>query len=159
MNAYRTTIANIVLVTTGSDFFTLSKASWLFDFAGYKGAGASTHVVTYATQQAEGQTIQTASEILAGNSLPVVQRAPSYYPVATQGAECGAIVTTLGWADSNLVKGYEFANLATGVFFVSGVLNSSQTLSNDPFNPALGGVGFTAGSCWSGTYLSQMNPF
>jgi len=159
MNVYRTLVASVQTVTTGSDFFTLSKAAWLFDFSGYKGATASTHVITYATEQAEGQTIQVAGDVLAGNSLPVIQRAPSYFPVATEGSECGAIVTTLGWADSNLVKGYEFAILTTGVYFVSGVLNSSQTLSNDPFNPLLGGVGFTAGACWSGTYLSQMSPF
>lgn len=154
MNVYRVVVADIQTVTAGSDFFTLSKASWAFDFGGQR-----SHVINYATEQAEGQSIQLSTEVLAGNSIPVLQCAPSYFPVATQGAECGAIVTTLGWADANLLKGYEFAKLATDVYFVSGILNSTQSLSNDPFDATKGGVGFTNGACWSGTYSSQMNPF
>lgn len=150
----------IEAMTSGSDFFTCAKASWLFPFT-VKGqarhTGSGTLVQHYVTVQAEGQTIHDDS--IGGNNVPVRQVAPSFFPVATYGSECSAVVDSLSWADLNLEKGYEVAILSATKWFVSGVLNSTQTQANDPFGSQGEGQGFITGACWSGTYQSQMNPF
>jgi len=156
MTIYVVTKATIAAITSGANFYTASKSNWLFPIdKAFTGTGSG--VLHYSDQQAEGQTIQSGSGV-GGNSFAVVQVAPSYFPVATIRAECGAIVTDLAWADLNLVKGYEFAKLnATGTYFVSGILNSSQTLANDPFNsttyPTL-----VSAACWNSSFQSS-NPF
>lgn len=155
----------IASTSSGANFFSLARANWGFPSnLSYTADGLN--VTNYVTEAAEGQTIFTAANTVAGNSIPVLQRAPSYFPVATRSSECAAITTGLTWADANLLKGYEFCALdpASGgkqTFFVSGILNSSQTLANDPFDnsPGKGGVGMVQAACWSDSYASGMNPF
>lgn len=112
----------------------------------------------------------TDGALVGGTSSPIVNVHPAYFPVATKGAECAAIVTTLAWADANLFAGYEYFILedkrdGTGkgavAYFVSGILNSSQTQANDPFDPSKGGTGIVAGEgcCWAGDYTVGLNPF
>lgn len=92
---------------------------------------------------------------------------PAFFPVATKGAECAAICNSLNWADQNLEAGYEFvqvlysAVVGASRFFVSGVLNSSQTLSNDPFGTQGEAQGLLTrqAACWSGAYSVGVNPF
>ena len=99
-----------------------------------------------------------------GSSNPVESVAPSYFPVATAGAECAAHVKSLTWADQNLLTGYDWvlynpsAAAASQRYFVTGILNSSQTQANDPFSSTtypdvVGAV------CWAGNFVSGVNPF
>lgn len=143
-------------VGTGADFFSLAKASFMFDED-----KASTNLIAYVTLTGEGQTIMNG-DLAGGTSTATQNIAPAYFPVATFGSECGAIVDNLAWADSNLNKGYEWILLNGGAspnYFVSGVLNSSQTLSNDPFGTAGTAIGFKTGACWSSSYQAGVNPF
>jgi hypothetical protein len=135
-------------VTTGADLATMARAKWLTLSAA---KSTTAECVLYVVEKCVGQTVLAAGTTVAGTSVPAVELNPSFYPVATKGAECAGIVTSLSWADANLSQGYEFAEVTTvsGTprFFVSGVLNSSQTLSNDPFTKAE--IVGTAVSCWN----------
>ena len=100
-----------------------------------------------------------------GNNTPVLSVSPKYYPVATKGSECAALVSSLNWADLNLVS-YEYMLLSktqagAEVYLVTGVLNSSQTQANDPFGSQGESQGLVSGKgcCWSGTYTEGLNPF
>jgi len=95
--------------------------------------------------------------IVAGNNSAVVEVKPKYFPVATKGAECAALVSTLDWADVNLTD-YEYLQLSATSYFVTGVLNSSQTQANDPFNSS-DSPGVTSACCWNGGYVEGLNPF
>lgn len=121
----------------------------------------------YVDQAANGQfgtaltdyTLQGAS-----NSIPVTSVAPSYFPVATAGSECAAVVKSLSWADSNLLTGYDYilynpkATAANQRFFVTGILNSSQTQANDPFSSTTY-PDVVKACCWAGNFVSGVNPF
>lgn len=100
--------------------------------------------------------------LAGGTSAPITNVHPAYFPVATKGAECAAVVTDLSWADSNLFAGYEYFVLntksGTTQYFVSGILNSSQTEANDPFE-VKSGRDFVNGCCWSGDYTVGLQPF
>ena len=123
--------------------------------AGTKAAPVFTVYVYSSDGEAEGT-------IVGGTSEPVRNVHPAYYPVATKGAECAAVVTNLSWADNNLAQGYEwFAfNTTSGTtkYFVSGILNSSQTQANDPFDSS-DAPGIVNGCCWAGDYTVGLNPF
>ena len=78
------------------------------------------------------------------------------------GSECGAVCDSLNWADDNLFAGYEYmlierTSATDALYFVSGILNSSQTLSNDPFTVAV--KSFQFGACWNAEYAVGLNPF
>ncbi len=114
-----------------------------------------------------GATLKGATGI-AGTSDTEDIITPAFFPVATKGAECAAICSSLAWADQNLEGGYEFVQVLYSAvagasrFFVSGVLNSSQTLSNDPFGAQGEAAGLLSGrqaACWSGVYSVGVNPF
>lgn len=100
----------------------------------------------------------------ACNSIPVTSVAPSYFPVATAGAECAAVVKSLSWADSNLLTGYDFVlynpkgSSANQRYFVTGILNSSQTQANDPFSSTTY-PDVVKACCWAGNFVSGVNPF
>lgn len=146
------TKAQINSATSGADLFSLAKASFMFDVV-----KASASVLAYVSLTGEGNTILTG-DLLAGTSTATQNVAPAYFPVATFGAECGAVVNDLSWADQNLNKGYEYIVTSIGQatsFFVSGVLNSTQTLSNDPFAQSQ----VTSASCWTSSYAQGVNPF
>lgn len=91
---------------------------------------------------------------LAGDNVAAVNVDPSYFPVATKGAECGALVTKLAWANENLSV-FEYVQLDTNLYFVTGILNSSQTDANDPFAASP----VSDASCWAGSYVPGLNPF
>lgn len=93
--------------------------------------------------------------LVGGNNSPVMDVQPQYFPVATKGAECGAVVSNLAWADNNL-SNYEFVHFGTGKYFVTGVLNSSQTQANDPFD-ATDSPGITTACCWAGNYKEGLS--
>ena len=146
------TKAQINAATTGADLFSLAKASFMFDTD-----KSAPGITAYVSVTGEGNAILTG-DLLAGTSTATTNVAPSYFPVATFGAECGAVVTDLAWADQNLNKGYEYIVTTIGqasTFFVSGVLNSTQTLSNDPFAQSQ----VTAAACWTSLYSAGVNPF
>lgn len=102
-------------------------------------------------------TAWSAGTKVAGNNSAIVEVKPKYFPVATKGAECGALVSSLDWADVNLID-YEYIQLGTSDFFVTGVLNSSQTQANDPFD-SNDSPGIKSGCCWNGGYSEGLNPF
>lgn len=97
-------------------------------------------------------------------STPVQSVAPSFFPVATAGAECGAVVKNLSWADQNLLTGYDSvlvnpsAAAADQRYFVTGILNSSQTQANDPFSSTTY-PDVVSACCWAGNFVSGVNPF
>ena len=101
-------------------------------------------------------------DLVGGTSSPITNVHPAYFPVATKGAECAAVVTDLSWADNNLFAGYEYFTLnvksGTTQYFVSGILNSSQTEANDPFN-ASDAPGIVKAANWSGDYSVGLQPF
>lgn len=127
------TSADINSVTSGTNLCTLARMSFIPNSV--KVAGSHT---CYVTESVEGNTIIASGTLYGGTSEPIDNINPSFFPVATKGAECAAIVSDLAWADSNLIEGYEFfectSTSGTPRFFVSGTLNSSQTLANDPFD-------------------------
>jgi len=102
-------------------------------------------------------TNATGIAVVGGTNAPVVDVKPQYFPVATKGSECAALVSTLSWADSNLTN-YDFLQLDASTYFVTGVLNSSQTQANDPFN-STDAPGILSGCCWLSDYKSGVNPF
>lgn len=151
------TKASLAALTTGADLCTIARASWLHVTSDSKNSAPFPEVQLFYYETAEGNAISGAGTRVAGNSVPVENVNPSFYPVATAGSECAAILSTsLAWADTNLMAGYEWSLLIDGGatpansrYFVSGVLNSSQTLANDPFvKPTL----ITA-SCWDMPYI------
>lgn len=147
MNAHQLTGANISSAPTAANLFTLAVAR--------TEVGATNQTfVFYASEQATGQTVLTASNAVAGDDVAVPQVTPDFFPYATAGAECGAIVTGLSWAEKNLSQfEYILLNKTNSTYFVTGILNSSKTEFNDPFDSA-GGV--TAASCWAGGYVKNL---
>lgn len=93
---------------------------------------------------------------VAGNNVPPEVVQPAYYPVATLGAECGVTLSNLTWAENNLID-FEYVQYGAALYFVTGVLNSSQTQANDPF--AASQPGFLTGVCWAGSYVPGLMPF
>ena len=130
------------------------------------GSKDKTSFAVYVQQADNGQFGVTGTSYIQpiSTSTPVRSVAPSFFPVATAGAECGAEVKNLSWADSNLLTGYDSvllnpsSNAASQRWFVTGILNSSQTQANDPFSsttyPDLVGA-----CCWAGNFVSGVNPF
>jgi len=104
-----------------------------------------------------GSSLTARGLAIAGNNTAVLEVKPSFFPVATKDSECAALVSSLDWADSNL-SNYEYVQVAASLYFVTGILNSTQTQANDPFAPAQLGQGGSA-VCWSGTYTEGLNPF
>jgi hypothetical protein len=135
---------------TAADLYTGAKASWQIN--------SSTTAYVLLDETADGNIKFTGTSV-AGTSSPARNVQPDFYPVATKGAEAGCIVSTLSWADLNLEEGYEWVQLGTSVYFVSGVMNSSQTLANDPFDSTKGGAGIVHSANWNGTYSQGVNPF
>lgn len=150
MDIRRILNGSMATLTQAGDLFTMAKANWVLD---------STYSYLYMSEIAQNATTVFQGSAVAGTSAPAANVQPDYYPVATKGAEAGCIVSTLSWADKNLEEGYEWVALATGKYFVSGVMNSSQTLANDPFDAAKGGSGIIAPANWDSNYAVGVNPF
>ena len=112
--------------------------------------------------EATNQTVFAKANIIGGTSNPVEEVAPAYYPKAVMGAECAAHVSSLTWADQNLNTGYQYVKTERG-YFVAGILNSTQTDANDPFDSTLIFNGSQQGSkqagCWDEPYQVTFNPF
>jgi len=155
METHEITLSALGTTPTSSDLYTASKGAWVI---------STTTATVYLDEKAAGQT--KFDKLVAGTSEPAENVQPSFYPVATRGAECGAIVTSLNWADKNLAKGYEFVILVftqgrASKYFVSGVLNSTQTDANDPFGTEGVSQGLVSGqgACWAGLYSPGQNPY
>lgn len=171
MKINQLTNAQLTAVTlTGADLYSLAKARYIPLGIALKGqpAGTDRHVV-YINQYASGSPLFNTllAENFGGTQDTESVDFPSFYPVATKGAECAAVVSSLTWANKNLVTGFEFmycvysATSANNRYFVSGILNSSQTLSNDPFGTQGVADGLISGlaACWSSGYEQGVNPF
>lgn len=115
---------------TGADLYTLANG-----YLNITGSPDTAVISGSFSVAAQGVAVVrfTGVDLYGGDSIPVVEVQPSYYPKAIQGAECGALVSSLSWADLNLEAGYQFCRAGTADFFVSGILNSTQTDANDPF--------------------------
>lgn len=146
MNAHQLTGANIAASPSAANLFTLAVARTEL------GATNQTYVF-YSSEEATGQTILSASNRIAGDDLAVPQVTPDFFPYATAGAECAAIVTGLTWAEQNL-SAFEFilVDKVKGDYFVTGILNSSKTEFNDPF----AATALAAATCWSGGYVKNL---
>lgn len=155
MEAHEITLSAIATTPNSADLFTCAKGKWIVQ---------STKAQVYLDEKAVGQTKFPETSKVAGTSVPAENVQPSFYPVATAGAECAAIVTSLTWADKNLLEGYEWVGVVytsgrATKYLVSGVLNSTQTLSNDPFGTQGASDGFVEGACWKGLYSPGQNPY
>jgi hypothetical protein len=150
MEIIRLLNAALATVSTSGDLFSMAKASWILD--------GTTAQFLYITERAQN-AVMLKTTALAGTSQPAVNVQPDYLPVATRGMEAGCIVDTLSWADNNLEDGYEWVQFSATRYFVSGIMNSTQTLSNDPFNATGGGAGIVQSANWNSTYLVGVNPF
>lgn len=117
----------------------------------------------YVTQQDPNATLLTS--VVGGDNQPIAQVTPEFFPFATAGAECAAVVTSLDWADQNL-NDYEYikgdAGAAGGRYIVFGTLNSTATEFNDPFEAPTSPDdavrqtnGFVSGCCWKGSPTSN----
>lgn len=129
----------------------------------YNQTSGTPELLVYLDQQTPGG-FKNGSEI-GGTSEPEETVSPSFFPVATKGAECAAVVTDLSWAEKNLFAGYEYVRIqdngqGSPKFFVNGILNSSQTQANDPFAATQSGItGPGDCACWAGDYIVGINPF
>ena len=154
MENLQITLATFGATPNSADLYTASKAKWILT--------STTKANVYLDERATGDTKFSASAV-AGTSVPATEVQPEFFPVATKGSECGALVSSLTWADKNLEGGYEYVRLGTinakNLIFVSGVLNSTQTLSNDPFGTQGQADGFVDGACWAGAYMPGQNPY
>jgi hypothetical protein len=105
--------------------------------------------------QGASSVITSASEQGGtGQGEPEVN--PQFFPYATEGAQCAAVVTTLDWANNNLEADYEYIRCSTG-YLVSGTLTSTETEFNNPFDTA--GGQFIAGGCWGQVHQIGLQPF
>lgn len=158
MDIYHVTSANLAQAKNSADIYAVAVNSAIPQQIDGKGG-----LLLYASVLPEGITTGMFEEV-AGTSAAVLSVSPQYYPFATDGAECGAVVENLSWANDNLETGYEYIQLVkadasksiTSVYFVSGILNSSKTDFNDPFDSDKGVV-FAAN--WAGEYAVGLNPF
>jgi len=118
----------------------------------------------YVAEQCQGvSSVMTGATELGGTGVAEVEINPGFYPYATAGSECAAVVTSLDWANNNLGEDYEFiSNASTGTasaFLVSGTLTSSKTDFNDPFEVGSDNPGFVQGVCWASQHVIGNNPF
>lgn len=149
MKIHQITLSSATLVLSAADLYTLANGNLLIDNRANTTAISGAYYV-----KAQGSTI--LGLVLGGDSNPVIEVQPSYYPKAIMGAECGAVISDLSWADQNLVDGYQFVQTARG-YFVSGVLNSSQTDANDPFTSTT--IVANQVSCWKEDYQRTFQIF
>lgn len=140
-SASRTTALNT------ADMATLAKNNILFE---------GSNLVLYLNGTVQGaSTFITSATELGGTGIPESEINAGFYPYATAGAECAAVVTSLDWANKNLAEDYEYVKL-TGAYFVSGTLVSSESEFNDPFAT---GADFVGGGCWASTHAIGVQPF
>lgn len=158
MDIYQVTSGDLAQVKNSADIYAVAVNSAI-----PMNVNTKDGLLLYASVLPEGITTSLFKEI-AGTSAAVLSVSPQYYPFATDGAECGALVNNLSWANDNLETGYEYIQLVQrdasksidAVYFVSGILNSSKTDFNDPFDTSKGVV-FAAN--WAGEYAVGLNPF
>lgn len=154
MEIYKTTLRSVGTMTQNDDLYCIAK-NQVIPLG--NGTGTTDFAILYVNVKPDGLT-QSIGVKIGGTSSPTQSVTPSYFPFATEGAECAAIVSSLSWSDNNLAAGYEYIQLNVGAsiaYFVSGILTSSETDFNDPFTAA----GFTQGCCWEGSYSVGLNPF
>lgn len=141
-------ITNLGATTTSSgDLFTIAVNTLEVN-------GSDSYAL-YVSRQAENTRLLTNE--IAGDNEGVEVLSPEFYPYATEGAECAAFVTDLAWADQNLQE-YEYIKTDNGStksgFIVFGVLNSTKTEFNDPFETGSASL-FQKGACWNGVSVTN----
>ena len=159
-NIGQSTLAQIVTSTDG--LFTLAVNNIIPSTTSTQTSSSTRTVSNACFTVYEGMTsgadiASRGGVLVAGNNEAVVEVKPQFFPVATKGAECAALVTSLNWAESNL-ESYEFIAVATQggtQYFVTGVLNSPQTQANDPFAKSE----VQGAACWNAGFLPGLNPF
>jgi hypothetical protein len=155
---------------SSADLYSIAKARFIPNtIANVKQPAATDKHAVYINQYASGSSLFNTllTEAPAGTQEEESVDFPGYFPVATKGSECAAVVSSLTWANKNLFPGYEFiwllfsATPASNRYFVSGVLNSSQTQANDPFGTQGQADGLLAGqaACWASGYTDGLNPW
>ena len=151
-----TTIANR---TGGADLYTIAKASFVPGFNTTPGTPVAADLgYYYVSVYANGQGVFNLSTPVAGTTISELAVSPSFYPVSTKGAECGAIVNNLAWADRNLYEGYEFIVLiGAGAprYFVNGVCNFTTNEAYNPFTQ----TEVVAVACWDASHEVGVQPF
>lgn len=154
MDIYLTTMRTLAATTANDELFAVAVNNVI-----PLGAGAASDKMLCYLSIVPGKLKTGLGSIVGGTSVPVTKVQPSYFPFATEGAECAAIVSNTDWADDNLQAGYEYLQLnndnATPRYFVSGVLNSSETQFNDPFAD----TNVIKAVCWEGAFKIGVNPF
>ena len=134
-----------------ADMCTIAKNNVLFN--------DSTHLNLYITAECQGvSTYISGATSMGGSGLAVSEINPGFYPYATAGSECAAVVKSLDWANNNLAENYEFIT-GTGGYLVSGTLTSSKTDFNDPFEISTANPHFVGGGCWASDHVVGNNPF
>lgn len=81
----------------------------------------------------------------------ILSPTPDFFPFATKGAEAAAKTTDLSWFELNMID-YEVVtySISTTKYYLGfGVMNSSKTEFNDPFDTTKYGLSIAA--CWAGT--------
>lgn len=123
---------------------------------------SKTSATVYLTQRVSGSTLFASNSEFGGNSQPAVGVSPTYFPFATAGSECAALVKSISWAHNNLELGFEYIQTddtsGNTCFFVTGVLTSSETEFNNPFDTAASKDVIIA-SCWASSFAPGLNPF
>lgn len=104
-------------------------------------AGSATaHTIQFETE-ATGTTLTTS--VCGGDNEAVEEVTPRYFAKAQAGQMAAAYVSSLDWADNNLLA-YEYLKFQTSAsgnaarYVVSGILNVTTDESYDPFDTASG---------------------
>jgi hypothetical protein len=94
--------SGVAAVTRGQDLWTVSKAHLIPAItASAKLPVGTDYRYYYIETFAQGQSVFDLSAPIAGTSQPEISMSPSFFPVSTKGAECGAIVE---WRDPALFR-------------------------------------------------------
>ena len=155
---------------SSADLYSIAKARYIPNtIANVKQPAATDKYALYINQYASGSSLFNAllTDAPAGTQEEESVDFPGYFPVATKGSEAAAICSSLTWANKNLYPGYEFIYLLYSAtpgnarYFVSGVLNSSQTQANDPFGAQGIADGLISGqaACWAAPFNEGLNPW
>jgi len=149
----------IAALSRGADLYTVSKAHYIPGVTAAAKLPVGTDYAYYFVDSfAQGQAVFDLTAPIAGTTVSEVAVSPSFYPVSTKGAECGAIVTSLAWADKNLFEGYEFIWLVSGAnprYFVNGICNFT---TNEAYNPFVQTEVLNA-AAWDSSHAVNVNPF
>ena len=116
------------------------------------GGSNGTHFVQFE-QECSGSSLSYTD--LGGDNEPIETITPRFFAVATKGAKAVALVSSLDWANSNLLN-YEYlrfedsTNSNAEVFLVSGIINVTAYDGYDPFDKSAGTQIIGSVACFTG---------